>query len=211
MFARRKPVPVVTADAPPSLRDVDPELGRLEDKRDELNRQAAEVLAEFGRLATELRDARDAPARPVTRDAPAAPQVSAAAGALLDGVVETRRRPPPGHADPRHRRLGELQDQRSALLEAVATLEPVIRDRAVLASWVLCREQRPAYDALVDTIKTNAEATLDALAAAEAFLAPYRRAGVALGRLDIIRVEDLKDELAHMLRRIGLRSPIEEP
>ncbi len=208
MFARRKPVSVVTADATPSLRDVDPELGRLEDKRDELNRQAAEVLAEFGKLASELRDARDAPARPVTRDAP---RVSVAAGALLDGIVETRRALPPGHADPRHRRLGELQDQRAALLEAVATLEPIIRDRAVLASWVLCREQRPAYDVLVAAIKTNVEATLDALAAAEAFLVPYRRAGVALGRLDIVRTEDLKDELAHLLRSIAERKPIEEP
>jgi hypothetical protein len=203
---RRKPTLVEVSMITP-LRDIDPELGRLEDKRDELNRRAATLLEEIARIATQMR----ADAEKPSHDAPGAPRVSPAAAAALGGIIETRPPVQPGHADPRHRRIDELRAERDAALEAVEALKSIIADRTVLASWALCREQRPTYDTMVEAVKAGIEATLRAAEAADAHLDRLRQTGASLGKLDIVRSDDLQEELKAAMRRIAARKPIEEP
>jgi hypothetical protein len=203
---RRKPTLVEVSMITP-LRDIDPELGRLEDKRDELHRRAATLLEEIARIAAQMRSDAEKP----HHDAPGAPRVSPAAGELLAGVIETRPPVQPGHADSRHRRIDELRAERAACLEAAETLRPVIADRVVLASWTSCREQRDRYDAMVAAIQAGIVATLKAAAEADAFLDQMRKTGASVARLDVIRGDDLREEMEAVLRRIAARKPLQEP
>jgi hypothetical protein len=194
-YVLRKLIPEPVAQFP-ILREINPDIARMQDKITDLNLLAAAKQAEIAAINRQI-----VARRGTTHSTGRGAAVSANVHALLGDVAPAAPASPPvASLEERSIALNaEIGDIRAA----IATLEQPLRDATMRASWRMCEAVRPEYEALVGRLHAATVALTDALADHSRFLDSFQEQGAGL--LDVLPAHQITDTLDTLRRQAATR------